>query len=308
MSGNAPNTPFHRLNKSAVPNEDGFVSVWSEELKRAIWVDPATLGGDISFDGNRLIKRSPWVGLNVGGSTVVEVLENLLFPVIEPTVLLTGSLTEYFEIGTLPGDGAIGNKTNLNALITVNDGTSVGYRFYEVGLGPSGAFTPTAGGATPTWGANYATNQDKDFKIQIQYTMYAGIVGKEIVKTLISANTEQHRFIYPIYTGMSAVSMEAPQTSAGLVANGLSKQIVAIGSQLQVTFNGTAKYPYLVIPASKNDPVMIRDNGGDDVTGSFIKRTGTISSTGSNTWSTGYKIFTLPYTTNIDNKTFTFYF
>jgi len=53
--------------------------------------------GQTYFDGNRSIKRTPYSGLNVGGTTLKQFVENFFFPVVQATISINSSGTTYYE-------------------------------------------------------------------------------------------------------------------------------------------------------------------------------------------------------------------
>jgi hypothetical protein len=79
---------------------------------------------DSLFSGNRGIKRLPTLNLNVGGSNVVEFLNNLFFPFVSGTVSLNSFPIQTYGINSL-------SQINFPASVTLNDNTSTGVAAIE---------------------------------------------------------------------------------------------------------------------------------------------------------------------------------
>lgn len=251
---------------------------------------------DIPFNGNRAIKSLPVVGQNNGGTTLKEWAEKTFFKAIDATVSLTGTLTEIFERGITSGDA--GSRININANIVVNDATNVKWRIYDnTAAAGVGSYVNLSEFPSPiSSAAPFTTNTDKDWKVQIQYDMDG------VTKTLLSANTEQHRFVVPYFIGMSAADITT-FTSEALQAMGLSKVIASIGSQIIRTFNGVDKRIYILVPTTKGPITSIIDQNNFNVTSLFTMVEAEITS-GTPAWAQNFRIYKSGLTTvpNADFK------
>ncbi len=276
-------------------------------------------GGSTVFDGNRAIKRSPFVGINVGGTDVVSFLNNFFFPAVAPVFALTNLGTTYIERGFYPEIGVphpYGNYDFFGGSITLNDGTEVEYRIYNNQTGaahPSNAapWVSYTGGALTAyidtlnvgWG-----NVDADWRIQLRFKLNG------VLQTPILSGLKSLRYITPIFVGMAnAGTFDLPTTKAALKAAGLTTLLQPTVNNLARVFNGTDKHQIIAYPASLPDLTDIRDPNGFPVLAGWTKLTGTIKGFGDegatqiaqlNT-EYNYKLYYSPITT-VNNGTFTF--
>jgi hypothetical protein len=143
---------------------------------------PLSVGGDTSFNGNRLVTRSGIPNVNVGGSSVNQFLEGYFFPSVPPNASLGGGSARLF------GDNSGFNlswvatrQTQPITSITVN-GVSI----------PSSLFNTLTQGASASGiqGATIATpNTDQSYSMNVT-------TASESVNAGTSVNFYHKRFFY----------------------------------------------------------------------------------------------------------------
>ncbi len=276
-------------------------------------------GGTTAFNGNRAIKRSPHIGLNVGGTNVVEFLENFFFPAVAPAFALANLGTTYIERGWYPAPEdphPYGNYDFFGGSITINDGTDLEYRIYNNLTGtahPNDAapWVSYAGGALAVyidtqnvgWG-----NIDADWRMQLRYKLN-GVLQAPVLSGLKSL-----RYITPVFIGMvNAGSFDLPSTKQALKGAGLATLLQPTVNNLAYNFNGVDKHQVIAYPASLPDLTDIRDQNGFPVLAGWTKITGNITGFGDEGLTQvdqlatpySYKLYYGPITT-VNNGTFTF--
>lgn len=273
-------------------------------------INKADIGGSgtTAFNGNRAIKRSPFVGLNVGGTDVVTFLNNFFFPAVAPVFALTNLGTNYFEKGYIsaPEDDPSGNLFAIKGTITVNDGTEVQYRLYDNNAGTAypnnlAAYTNYTGSIY--MGLPFTTNVDKDWRLQLKFKLNG------IEQSLVLSGLKSHRFITPYFYGMvNAGTFDLPTTKAALTGAGLTSILSPYGSNVPLTFNGVDKHQIIAYPASYPDLTDIRDPNGFPVLAGWTKITGNVTGFGDGVYLTdpyNYKLYYSPVTT-VNSGVFTF--
>lgn len=265
-------------------------------------------GGSTAFNGNRAITRSPFEGLNVGGNTQEEFLNNFFFPKKPPVFALTNLGTNYFERGYIaaPEDDPLGNLFTIKGTITLNDGTAVQYRLYDNNAGTAypnnaAAYTNYAGNiftALP-----FDTNVDKDWRLQLKFELNG------VEQALVLSGLKSHRFITPYLYGMvNAGTFDLPTTKAALTGAGLVGVLSPLGSNVPLTYNGVDKHQIIAYPASYPDLTEIRDPNNFNILGGWTKITGNITGFGDGIYladAYNYKLYYSEITT-VNNGIFTF--
>jgi hypothetical protein len=152
---------------------------------------------DSLFSGNRGIKRLPTLNLNVGGSNVVEFLNNLFFPFVSGTVGLTAFQIQTYGINSL-------SQINFSIPITLNDNTITGVAALENNIISktqtvntttnttiSVADAPLATTITATTAANYKAR---------------AFFQRDGVDTPLDSSTQRIRFEPPYYYGVTGIA------------------------------------------------------------------------------------------------------
>jgi hypothetical protein len=276
-------------------------------------------GGSTAFNGNRAITRSPFEGLNVGGNTQEEFLNNFFFPKKPPVFALTNLGTTYIERGWYPAPGVshpYGNFDFFGGSFTLNDGTELEYRVYNNQTGTawpnnSAPWVPYTGGALAAYidTQNVGwSNINADWRIQLRYKLN-GVLQAPILSGLKSL-----RYITPFFYGMvSGATPDLPNTKAGLLSAGLTRVLNPFGNNIPLTYNGVDKFQVIAYPAIYPDLTDIRDPNGFPVLAGWTKITGNVSGFGDegavdtdqlNT-AYAYKLYHGPITT-VNNGIFTF--
>lgn len=273
-------------------------------------INKADIGGSGStaFNGNRAIKRSPFVGLNVGGANVVDFLNNFFFPAIDPSFALTNAGTNYFEKGFIPAVHAEEDPYNLlysvQGSVVPQDATNIEYRLYNATTGTAypdntAAYTPYTGAFAVSLPALVYNNNDA-YQIQLRYQLNG------VTKTLLSA-IKYRQFVWPYWFGM-ANGVDLPTTGPTIATKTLTKRVMPIGASLSLTFNGTDKPMVLIYPDNYPNLTSIKDPNNFEMINSFTKVTGNVTGIGdSGNQTGGYKLYFSNITT-VNNGTFTFYF
>lgn len=206
--------------------------------------ESGTSGGNVAFNGERPIKRVPTNGLNPGGLTVSEFLENLFFPFVAATIGLSNILLR--EKGTIV-------TLNLTATITANDET-----IFSNGRLLNGANTQV--GTFNAAPGNQAV------------TPIGGLTQNDTFRALVDIDNNGN----PITIQASRVlSFEAP-TYAGAGPLGLNEsqiknltKFVRARANHTVAFSPTNQRFYYAYPATFGLLARIIDPNNFDVTASF---------------------------------------
>lgn len=265
-----------------------FTSSWAVNVESASYT---LTSSTTPFNGNRAIKREDpdFEGLNVGGGTVVDFLNNFFFPFIPASVSLTlVPSTTLYEIGNDP-------SPTIRVNVTANDET----------LFESGSVRKDG---TNTWTITKpvlpATNYDNvDSNITTGHTYQAYIsASNDGTPGLIASNTRTISFVYPYFWGLST----NPSLSGTTLYGTLTKTIQSYSATNNVSFTGTATYIYFCYPDTYTDIVYIYDYNDFDVTNLFQSSTVSVTSTGlTSNWTTNYKVWRLKSSSN-PNGTYKF--
>lgn len=224
----------------------------------------------MGFDGSRAIKRSGYVGVNVGGSSVVEFLNNFFFPFVPATVLITSGGGTYQT-------GSIIAPTLIN-VITGNDETSYGSSsMYKNGVQWQNTISPTPLGFSFN-DSNITTNTTYQTFVQ---------TNNNGNPTVISSNSVSVNFLYPFLWGISADG----NLSGASIYNTFTKQIVT-KSNKSVALNGSQVYIYFCYPSSYSSLSSILDPNSFEILSSFSSSIVAVTSSGlSNNWTENYIVY-----------------
>jgi len=240
------------------------------------WAQKYNIGGDTYFDGNREITRTPYSGINLGTSTVVNFLEEFFFPFISATVTINSGTT-YYETGSSQDIAIVGSVTpNSETLFVGTESGSIrkdGVDWYN--------FTTTSFSTT-----------DSGVIENTYYKAYVQVNNSES-PTLIESSTKTISFIYPYLWGLS--------TTAGLSGTALYSAMTTKDITIETTkypsLYGTATYIYFCYPNDYDDIASIKDNNGyeywDTIPKSFeFSASVPITSSGlTNDWMKTYKVY-----------------
>lgn len=275
---------------------NGQIAKYDANLKR--WIAADDGGGSTLFNGNRPIKRLPTIGLVGGGATLNEWIENVFFPSIDASILLTNASTILYERGeTNPIN--LPNK-NLIASIVANDSVQIQYRLFNV-------TTNTPVGAYANIPSNvFTVNVDVQTNIDVDYAIDITFITNGVNKTSRSP-VRPFRWIYPFYYGMAGANFVEPYTNTSLVAEGLTKVVGSIANQLQLNLNGTNKMIYLLYPSTKGPITSIFDNNGFNITNAFQYLLVNVAGDNPNYPAQQYRLYFSNVTT-VNNSLFTFNF
>jgi hypothetical protein len=252
---------------SSANNSVGFIGTSSY----AISSSEAQTG----YNGNRSIKRTGYSGINVGGTSLKQFIENFFFPFIPATVSLSNTGTYYYETGST-------QSPNIAANITVND---------EVTFGSSSILRDSLN-IYNTSNPSPNTFNYTDTNISSSHTYQAFTqTNNNGSPTIISSGTETISFIYPYLHGVSAT--EGLSGTALYSAFSPSGKDITINSSKTYTYSGNTVYLYFCYPSSYADLTSILDPNSFQVIGSF-QYSGSVSvtSTGlTNNWTNTYKVY-----------------
>ena len=227
----------------------------------------------VAFDGNRSITRNDpsFDGITVGGTTVVDFLNNFFFPFSSATVNINTGAT-YYQTGSVQTVTANGTVT-LNSETVFGSGSvwKSGTQWQNFNIpGYSYSFNDT----------NVSTNQTYETFVQ---------VGNNGSPTLIHSSINSVNFIYPFLYGMSAT----PGLSGTALYNALSKDVSPFGNKSH-NLIGTAVYIYFAYPSTYADLVHVYDPNLFDIITSFTETIVSVTSTGLiNNWAINYKVYQL---------------
>jgi len=241
-------------------------------------------------------------------SNLTEMMDKLLFPVIEPFISTAKSAhinevapKEYYEVGLLLG-------INLNAIFDrgriTNGDNSQGPEL----VGPATNFQFTGTGITnpiDDQDGHYTTSvtiklDDNMWNVKVSHTEGVGvyfdsngnpsnILDADRVAGDVNGVSSIIKGVYAFLTGMNENDLSGGGTNIYL---SLTKNIVPKNNEMEFAINGTSKYIYFAYPKSYGDLSMIKDGNGFDVTSSFDKTEEIVESVGlSDNYSLEYNIY-----------------
>ena len=244
----------------------------SFSAESASWASQSLSSSFVGFNGNRNIKRSGYIGLNVGGIDVVDFLDNFFFPFIPATVAISSGGTSYYETGSV-------QSFVINSTITANDEV-----IYGTGSIKRDGLDWNTVGSIPPLSFIYT---DTNISTSYSYVTYVQ-TDNNGSSMVIGSNTKASSFIFPYLWGMS--------TTPGLSGNALyttfTKQVV-IQSNKTINLVGNTTYIYFCYPDSYPDLTSILDPNLFQVISSFqYSASVPVTSSGlTNNWMANYKVY-----------------
>ena len=263
----------------------------SESASYALTSSYSSFASDafIPYNGNRPIKRSGYIGLNVGGDDLEEFIENFFFPFMSATITINSTTLNY-ETGSQ-------QTINLNGTITGNDETffDTGSVMKTGGIVVSGSFASAS---------SYSVN-DVNVSASYVYRTYFR-VGYNGIPGNISSSTKTVNFNYPYLYGTSSI----PNLTGSALYQALRKDFTSTAYNTNKTYNliGVATYIYFAYPSGSR-LISIKDPNNFEVLGSF-QFTGSAQVTSSGLfldWKNNYTIYRLALPADPGGN-FSFYF
>jgi hypothetical protein len=253
-------------------------------------VDLAT----VSFDSDRPTTRVGIPIVNVGGSTVVEFLEEYFYPAIYLTIDIDGTLSTIVQVGTsniivLTGNVTLNDDAGSNSGTLKLDGTSIHSFTTALTYSKSITFTPIKGSSNPT---------------ELLSNSYIAYATGDTSSNVVNSSTKVLTAVYPYLHGVSSSDLIVDGTT---IYTTLDKLVQSKGNKI-ITFNGVG-FMYYSFPASYGELTSIKDENNFEFIGSFTKSTINVSSIGlSNNWVTeSYYVYKSNLSATQTNKDYTFY-
>ena len=285
-----PITSSHSLTASYI---EGFVpsglitgSTYPFTSSWAITSSNSLTSSTMPFNGNRAITRNDpvWQGVNVGGTNVVEFLNNFFFPFIPATVALSlVPSTTVYEIGNDP-------SPVIRVNVTANDET-----LFESGsVRKDGVNTWTI--TKPVLPSTNYDNTDSNITTGHYYQAYVS-ASNNGSPGLISSNMSTIYFVYPYFWGTTSTA----GLSGTALYTGLTKTIQREDTNQTISFSGTAVYIYYCFPDGQgySDVSAIYDPNNFEVKSLFTKTIESVTSTGlTSNWTQNYVVYRLTLLSN----------
>ncbi len=228
-------------------------------------------GSSNAYNGNRAIKRAPFVGVNPMGTTTQEFLDGLFYPFVPATIVMSPS--GLHEVGSSP-------QVTQNILITPNDEVQVMNRK----LFRDGVLHVSFVGNNNNINYSEFLNFNSPRVFSYHATVDAGNNGNP---TVLMSNTATRTFIYPFLYGVSSNAALSGTALYTALTKLLQQQ-----SNKTLPFSGTGVYLYFTYPEAYPNLTQILDPNGFDVTASFTLTTVSVTSTGLTTnYTTNYKVY-----------------
>jgi len=240
----------------------------SVSSSHALFADTASVSTPAAFNGNRPITRDDpdFQGINVGGDTVNDFLDNFFFPFVEATVNINSGTT-YYETGST-------EDITVNGTITPNTETIFGTgSVYKDGS------TWNVIATIPPY--PYSFN---DIGVSQSHTYYTEIQVSSSLSTIISSSIKHVTFISPFLYGLSST----PGLAGSSLYVAMNEDIAPVGNK-SYAFNGTNTYLYFAYPASYPDLQHILDPNLFQVLGSTTQVIAPV--VGLSGYTTNYKIY-----------------
>jgi hypothetical protein len=238
-------------------------------------------GSFVSFNGDRSITRNDpvWQGVNVGGTNVVQFLNNFFFPFIPATVALSlVPSTTVYEIGNDP-------SPVIRVNVTANDET-----LFESGsVRKDGVNTWTI--TKPVLPSTNYDNTDSNITTGHYYQAYVS-ASNNGSPGLISSNMSTIYFVYPYFWGTTSTA----GLSGTALYNGLTKTIQREDTNQTISFSGTAVYIYYCFPDGQgySDVSEIYDPNGYKIKSAFTRTIESVTSIGlTPDWTQNYVVYRL---------------
>lgn len=226
----------------------------------------------IPYNGNRLIKRSPYTTLNVGGTTLSSFIENFFFPFIPATVNISSAGTTLYETGST-------QNFSITSTVTANDETSFG----SASILRNSIVWNITGSPAPT----SFTFTDTGISSSYSYVTYVQ-TDNNGSPTVINSSTKAASFIFPYLWGMSTT----PGLSGNALYTAFTRQVVADGNKT-VNMVGNVTYIYFAYPTSYAILTSILDPSSFESIGNFeYSASVPVTSSGlTNNWMTTYRVY-----------------
>lgn len=242
------------------------------------WASRSISSSYTYFNGERPITRNDpdFYGLNVGGITVTQFLENFFFPFRIATVAITTpSSTAYYETGSI-------QSPSIVSTITPNDETVFG----TGSVRRDGLIWNTIASIPPYTPSFTDTNISSShiYKTYIQ-------VGNNGSPTVITSSTRAISFIYPYLYGLSST---AGLSGTTLYTTMVSKSIITEQDKGDY-FWGTGTYIYFCYPSTYSSLTSILDPNSFELLPSFEHSSSVpVTSSGlPNNWQRLYHVYRL---------------
>jgi hypothetical protein len=231
----------------------------------------------VPFNGDRAITRNDpdFLGLNVGGESTVEFLNNFFFPFLASTMTLS-SITTLRETGS-------GHTVPLSGTITGNSETifeSTGSVFkdnvlYEA-FASASTYSVTTDNVVGSGGVS-------SYSYRSRYW-----VGNNGSPGLIYSSTRTVSYIFPYFYGTSTDA----SLSGNTLYTTLTKSVVSQGTKT-VSMSGTTVYMYYCFPDSYADLTSIKDPNLFEILTAFdyFGSVSVISSGLTVDWTRNYKVY-----------------
>jgi len=199
-------------------------------------ISAGTAATSLSFSGDRTITRTSFpYGENVGGSTVIEFLNNVFFPpppFVPATINLTNPYPDLREYGK---SADTINSVNFNGSITANSSTGIKNLIYRVNGVQQGSTVSNP--STSFTNIVNALNINDTSSISVEITRDIDVNGN----TSLTNSTQTINFVKPYYWGYALTQGATPitiRTVANLVGNQqFSKGLSSSPSSLTLTFS-----------------------------------------------------------------------
>lgn len=238
----------------------------------------AYTASNVPFNGSRSITRndSQWVGINVGGTNVVEFLNNFFFPFVTASVqITTPSTTTYYETGST-------QNRSIVSIITPNNETIFGtgsVRRDGLVWNTIATIPPYTASFTDTGITSSHTYQTF---IQADNNGSPGIASSAI-RTV--------SFIYPYLWGLSST----PNLTGSALYTTMQSKSISVEGDKSSNFWGIGTYIYFAYPATYAALTSILDPNSFEVLPSFeYSASVPITSSGlTYNWSQLYKVYRL---------------
>jgi len=276
----------------------GFITLQGQGDTNSVYHDDPPIdiggGGSSAFDGDRAIKSLPSIGVNYGGTTTSEFLDNVYFADQNATISINGSVI--FEVGT-------SNSVVVSGSTTLNDETSLSLgRVDSIYPGTITEILSFGAATSYSTSVTFYPKQSDANSLESRYRAYQ----TGVVSGTINSGIKYCRSVYPFLWGTSASDLSAGGTGA---YTGLTKYIQSAGNKSVTWGAADDVYLFFAYPASYGDLSSIIDNNGFDVTSAFTKYAVSVGSTGlDEDWSESYNIYKLNTLTIITAVTYQFNF
>jgi hypothetical protein len=271
-------------------------------------ISVGTAAASLAFSGNRTITRTSFpYGVNVGGSTVIDFLNNVFFPpppFIPASINLTNQYPNLREYGNI---NDILTSVTFNGSITANSSTGITNLIYKVDGTQKGSTVSTPGATFN----NIVTSLNiiNTTSISVEVTRDLDINGN----TSSTSAAQTINFVPPYYWGSYSNQNLIPASIRDLanltVHPYFNKGLSSSTSSLTLTF--PSGYMYFVYPGTWNDLSSVELQGGYEGLPTFTKtevtNTGWLLN-GNNLSQLMYKKYVFNNFSTLTNYTMTFKF